>query len=747
MISNKYSGVDIEVQFDVVDNGDNEDKEEIEYLSDYDRNHQNVVNMIKKLHKDKSAYDKLLDEYLMDIRVNGNAEEFYKKNKLEILKQLRNTKIIGDSMIFYIAVNKLLSYEYISVLKGISVKEQYNMIESRLSGGEDNVILWNGYHIKYFNTAKDYVDAYKRLIEKIHEKSPKAKVYICSLIPISKTAIDRDIDSGFAYEIYKGPEFDEALRANFKDEYINISEFFTSNDMYFNDGVHPSSKAYKMIIPYLAFYINNNVGSGLKNSMLNEYYDSGLLNEKNIKANVEATDFSDMLFEEYEKYLAAVRVNPGIKYYDDNREYVRNLYSDTCFVGDSNVLKLLTIKLLPGQKVVSFGAGRLEEMIEKIDDETRLDPKQFKNIVFWNGYNIKYLKDSKHIIDEYNRLIEKIHKKNPECKVYICSLLPATKQKIEEDLEAGAPHNIYKGIEYDSALKEHFKDQYINTKVFIKNEGDYTSDGVHMQNDFYKRMIPYVGFYVNIMELKSKIKSFENISVNNKKNIGDLSIFNLKENKDDKEYNDKLSELKKEILNNKNCNEFYEKYNEYILKLLEKTKIVGDSNPYQISRFDVLNANYTGHMRGKSLKEQIDLVSDVIDGDEKNIVLWNGYNIKYYENTSEYIDDYEILIDKIKSKSKDCKVYVCSLLPAKRSKVEEDLKSDFVHNIYRGSEFDEALHRHFGIKYIDCKPFLYSEDFYQQDGVHLNSTYMKMLVANVAFYINNDFVGEQYGIQ
>ena len=227
----------------------------------------------------------------------------------------------------------------------------------------------------------------------------------------------------------------------------------------------------------------------------------------------------------------------------------------------------------------------------------------------------------------------------------------------------------------------------------------------------------------------------------------DIDCYNLKDNIDDNEYNTKLSEFKSEIIQNKNCNSFYYKNYEYILKLLDGSKFIGDSNPYQMLVFDVLPNKYIGQMRGKSVKQQIDLVSEVLDGSEKNIIIWNGYNIKYYEEADEYINDYETIIGKIKNINKDCKIYVCSLLPAKKSKVEEDLKSDFVHNIYRGSEFDRALYNHFGVRYINCKPFLYTEDFYQKDGVHLNSTYMKMLSAYVAFYINNDFVGEQYGIQ
>ena len=718
-----------------------ESSEAIEYLSDYDREHHNVIENISKLYKVEKKYDEQLSQYIMDMRINGNSDDYYNNNKRYILDLLENTRIIGDSMIFYIAVNRILSYDNISVLKGVSVKRQYDVIDQQLQGNEKKVILWNGYHIKYFDTVKDYVTAYKNLIDKIHEKVPDCRVYICSLIPASKAAIERDIDSGFSYEIYKGPEFDAALRENFKEEYININDFFTSEDLYFSDGVHPSSTAYRMIVPYLAFYTNSERSindDATYDSLKNQYYDSGLLNVERVEENADDISYNQKLFEAYNEYRNTVNIKPGTKYYDENKEYVKYLYKDTCFVGDSNVLKILTLKLIRGQNVVSFGASRLEEFAEKMEDESRIDVRQFKNIVFWNGYNIKYIENSNHLISDYDKLIEKIHEKNPYCNVYICSLLPAKKSKIEEDLVAGSPHNIYKGVEYDNALKEYYKDNYINIKFFINDENDYTSDGFHMQNDFYKRMIPYVAFYVNFMELKTNQKNGKDIINNDNKKS--MTLFDLPENENDDEYNALLAELKDEISENHNCAKFFKKNKKYIEQLLENTKFVGDSNAYQLKRLDVLSYKYVGEMRGKSISEQQRLVHNVLDGNEKNIILWNGYNIKYVKDSSDYIDDYEKLIDKIKSISKNSNVYICSLLPAKKSRVERDLKSDFMHNIYRGPEFDSELEKHFENMYIDTKPFLYSEEFYQPDEVHFNTIYMQMLVSYVAFYINNDII-------
>ena len=462
----------------------------------------------------------------------------------------------------------------------------------------------------------------------------------------------------------------------------------------------------------------------------NSYDDFGFLDVSSFYEKEEIRKNNEKIFIEYEKYKKSIKNNDTVPYYVIDTEYVNELYSKACFIGDSNVLKIRRLKYLPEKNVFPFGAETLESIIGKADNSAVINVEKFKYAIVWIGYNIKYIENSDHIINEFNRITEKLKKQNEDIKVYMCSILPATKEKIDEDLANGAIHNFYRGPEYDSALKEHFKDLYIDTKIFINGPKDYTSDGFHMQTTFYDKMIPYVGFYVNFMQIKEDY----NQSVINRESVKGLIPTLYKDN--DETYNVLYEEFKNEVEKNRNCNQFFDKFHDYIMELLAGTKFIGDSNAYQFLKFDLLSNQYVGQMKGMNLYEQYDLFENVISGNEKNIICWNGYNIKYFNTANDYVVAYEKNMEKIHRINSDCKIYICSLLPARAAEVEKDLNSDFVHNLYRGPEFDNAIKEHFSDIYIDTKPFLFDDSYYQSDGTHLNKDFIKMLICYVAFYIN-----------
>ena len=236
----------------------------------------------------------------------------------------------------------------------------------------------------------------------------------------------------------------------------------------------------------------------------NSYNDLGLLDVSKYLEEPKIVEENEKLFSEYEKFINDLRNYKNSKYYKLNTDYVNEMYNRICFIGDSNVLKIQRLKYINDKNIFPFGALMLKDIIKKADDKSAIDVSDFDYAVIWIGYNIKYIENSEHFISEYNALIEKLKNQNPKIKVYVCSLLPATKEKIDEDIANGAIHNFYKGVEYDAKLSEYFNENYINTKVFIKDNTDYTSDGFHMQTTFYDRMIPYVGFYINFMEIKGK---------------------------------------------------------------------------------------------------------------------------------------------------------------------------------------------------------------------------------------------------
>ena len=171
------------------------------------------------------------------------------------------------------------------------------------------------------------------------------------------------------------------------------------------------------------------------------------------------------------------------------------------------------------------------------------------------------------------------------------------------------------------------------------------------------------------------------------------------------------------------------------IKLYEGTKIVGDSNVRHFDYYKVLEKEYYYPLPGKSIEYQASHVQDYIDEDTKRVIFWNGYNIAFFENADEYVKTYQNLVDKVKELKPDVEVYICSLMPATEKAIEDDLKGDIVHNIYRGREYDEAIKKHFGDNYIDIK-FIGKKLYYGNDGIHFMPKFYYMLVPYLAYYLS-----------
>lgn len=228
----------------------------------------------------------------------------------------------------------------------------------------------------------------------------------------------------------------------------------------------------------------------------NIYDEYGLLDVNTF--DKETIESNKELFQKYIGFVDAVHNGEGIKYSILNLEYIQSLYDNSIFYGDSNVIRFADQRILPKDKVVGFRGLALRELYGLVED---VDLSQYDNIILWTGYVIKYIKDSEHYISEYDRVIKKIKEQNENANIYVCSLLPASKNKVEEDLKAGSPHNIHIGPTYDAALEKYYKDQYINTKIFVEDDM-YIEDGYHMKYEFYPLVAAYVAFYINLMKLK-----------------------------------------------------------------------------------------------------------------------------------------------------------------------------------------------------------------------------------------------------
>ena len=120
------------------------------------------------------------------------------------------------------------------------------------------------------------------------------------------------------------------------------------------------------------------------------------------------------------------------------------------------------------------------------------------------------------------------------------------------------------------------------------------------------------------------------------------------------------------------------------------------------------------------------------------MIFWTGYNIALFEDANDYVNTYQQLYDKVKEINPNTNVYICSLMPATKEAIDNDLKGDFVHNLYKGYEYDLALKNHFAYNYLDIK-FLAKKDYYGPDGIHFRVELYNMLIRYLAYYINLEY--------
>ena len=214
----------------------------------------NNINIDKILNaKDTDVKQKLID--LLNEFAHNDFKRLYKYQLEEYYELLEGSKLIGDSMVRHLHNYNLIDYKYYVAFPGQSINYIIEHIDEQISSVTKNVIFWTGYNIALFEDANDYVNTYQQLYDKVKEINPNTNVYICSLMPATKEAIDNDLKGDFVHNLYKGYEYDLALKNHFADNYLDI-KFLAKKDYYGPDGIHFRVELYNMLIRYLAYYIN-----------------------------------------------------------------------------------------------------------------------------------------------------------------------------------------------------------------------------------------------------------------------------------------------------------------------------------------------------------------------------------------------------------------------------------------------------------------------------------------------------------
>ncbi|MEC0091184.1 GDSL-type esterase/lipase family protein [Paenibacillus macquariensis] len=105
------------------------------------------------------------------------------------------------------------------------------------------------------NPKKDYLENYAKLIKKIKEKMPKAKIHVTSVTPVTKEAMERE-------PRYKNiPDYNEGLEklaVTEKIDYIDLSSIFEEQqNLYSKDGIHFEENFYPLFLDHIKEHIDS----------------------------------------------------------------------------------------------------------------------------------------------------------------------------------------------------------------------------------------------------------------------------------------------------------------------------------------------------------------------------------------------------------------------------------------------------------------------------------------------------------
>ncbi|MEK5037036.1 GDSL-type esterase/lipase family protein [Sporosarcina sp. FSL K6-3457] len=151
--------------------------------------------------------------------------------------------VLGDSNVIANAgATALFSIEKVDKIADKKPEHVYIML------GSDDLLM------PVDNPKKDYLENYAKLIKKMKEKMPNAKIHVTSVTPVTTEAMERE-------PRYKNiPDYNEGLEklaVTEKIDYIDLSSIFEEQqNLYSEDGIHFEESFYPLFLDHIKEHID-----------------------------------------------------------------------------------------------------------------------------------------------------------------------------------------------------------------------------------------------------------------------------------------------------------------------------------------------------------------------------------------------------------------------------------------------------------------------------------------------------------
>ena len=167
-----------------------------------------------------------------------------------------------------------------------------------------------------------------------------------------------------------------------------------------------------------------------------------------------------------------------------------------------------------------------------------------------------------------------------------------------------------------------------------------------------------------------------------------------------------------------------------------RAALIGDSMAQAAFEYDYLRESQVFYIRGASVDEMTPVLEPLSQYYPEKAVFFKGLNdCNHFATTDEFLECYIALIEEVRAENELApeEIYVCSLLPGNAAiQAERD-------DLRRSDIFDEALQvmcTNIGYHYVDTK-WLVREDWYLEDGIHMNAAFYNLWVQYLTAYIKD----------
>ena len=230
-----------------------------------------------------------------------------------------------------------------------------------------------------------------------------------------------------------------------------------------------------------------------------------------------------------------------------------------------------------------------------------------------------------------------------------------------------------------------------------------------------------LGVIVGVLNLNNNINALNNNKIEDQEVTKGITIIKELEAQDVLESEEKIELVQKGlqgINTNKNNGEvdFVDKFSSSV--------ILGDSRAESIVLYEILNSSSVVAYKGRNIanaKKQGD-INTAIGLYPKNMFFTYGINdIECYSDSAKFIEQYESVIDLVKSKLPNTDIYICSILPVQSFTLSQQPN---YANIDKWNSDLQAMCQKKGVTYLDANGIVEQSD-YEPDGIHFGPNFQK----------------------